>query len=508
MFYIRDSTEAIEAQALELDFQKSLPYFATPDFGETTHLQVVEGLSWSRQEDSYLVFDPETALWCHLDGSELPLYEALKAGTSYADLLRRFPQHPRVPMAVFLTHLYRRGLLALDGKPGLDRNLYADGPLFRKAYLVELLLTEKCNLACTYCFAEAGPRRLTMSPEVAHRTVDKAMELPTDFVRIEFAGGETLVEFAAFCETVEYLEAAAQRAGKEVQILVQSNGTRFTDPEVVQFVKEHRIWVGVSLDGPPEIHNRTRVSPDGRGSYERVLAGIRRLQEAGLEEVPVLTVVNGYSVEHPREIIDHFLSLGIHHTLFNRPLPLGRGDGAWAEVGVTPQQYFEFMREVLEYGAPRGLLDMNVGRMLQNLMVRTRSFRCMRSPCGAGFDYLVIDPRGNVYPCAHHVQRPELRLGNIFDPEPLHLYVMKNRLIAEMRLYRTVHNIPECRQCLWRHLCTGGCSLDTYIATGSLYHPEPFCEFYRQYYPFLLGFVRRRPDLFQCYFPEAEAVEL
>lgn len=506
MFYLRDQTEEIEAQVLEIGFHQSVPYSARPSFEPSTRLQLVPDVGFSPQDGEFLLFDPETALWCYLDPAEKSLCEALQTGSSYAELLHRSPPHPRAPMAVFLTHLYRRGLLSIEGQPGLDRDLYANGPLFHKAYLVELLLTEKCNLACTYCFAEAEPRRLTMSPEVARQAVNKAFELPTDRVRIEFAGGETFVEFAFFCEVVEYVEAAAQRSGKEVQVLVQSNGTRFADPAVVQFVKDHRIWIGVSLDGPPGVHNRTRVGADGRGSYPRVMDGIRCLQEAGMEEVPVLTVVNRHSVERPREVIDHLLSLGLRQSLFNRPLPLGRGQGGWEQVGVTPQQYFEFMREVLEYGAPRGLLDLNVSRMLRNLMVRTRDFRCMRSPCGAGFDYLVIDPRGNVYPCAHHIHRPELRMGHISDPEPLHLYVMKNWLTAEMRLHRTVSHIPECGPCPWRHLCTGGCSLDTYEATGTLYHADPFCEFYRLYYPFLLEWVRQHPDLLLCYLPEAEIV--
>lgn len=495
MFYLKSDQELFEAVTMETSFGQIMPYFETPHFSEGTKLELAEMAS-VKENGRLLLFNPNTATWCFVDDRERRICQKMRKQIKFADVRNFALDYSDDRLKEFLGHLYRRGLLKVEGRAGIDQHIYEKGPLFHKHYLVELLVTEGCNLACQYCFAKARPKRQTMPLELGFRAIDKAFELPGKDLIVEFAGGETFTQFNTFVRLVEYTEAAARRAQKKVEIVVQSNGTLLKSHKIVRFLSTHQIGVGISLDGPPEIHNKTRYFPGGKSSYAQTLKGIRRIRHYGLKETPLLTVVNRHNVNQAKRVLDHFSSLGIHHVMFNPVLRLGRAASRWKDVGITGEEYFQFMKEVVDYHENGHYFqELGLARMMRNLIRRTRDFRCFRSPCGGGFDYVAIDPRGDIYPCAHHVDRLELRMGNIADVEPLNLYMFRNPIVKEMKMKRIVKNIPHCRDCTWRHLCEGGCSLDTYAQYGTLYHSTPLCDYYKLMYPYLLTSIAKRPEI-------------
>lgn len=495
MFYIKSDQEIFEAIDMETTFDHIMPYFENPHITEDTTLELVD-ITIIEENENFLLFNHMTATWCFVDDIEWRIYQKMRTQIKFGDLRYFFLDYSDDRLKEFLTHLYRRGLLKVEGKAGINQHIYEKGPLFHKRYLVELLITEGCNLACEYCFANAHPRGETMSLEIGFRAIDKAFELPGKELIIEFAGGETFTQFETFVKFVEYIEAAVKRTGKKVEIAAQSNGTLLRRHKILKFLSSHKITVGVSLDGPPEINDKTKHFPGGKSSYAQTLKGIRWIRHYGLKDVGLLTVVNRHNVNHAKRVLDHFSSLGIYHVMFNPILPWGRASSRWKDVGITGEEYFQFMKEVLDYlENDHRFQDLNLARMMRNLIKRTRDFRCFRSPCGAGFDYFSIDPRGDIYPCAHHVDRSELRMGNIADSEALNLCVFKNSIVQEMKMKRIVKNIPQCRDCTWRHLCEGGCSLDTYAHYGTLYHSSPMCEYYKLMYPYILTGIAKRPEI-------------
>jgi radical SAM protein with 4Fe4S-binding SPASM domain len=137
--------------------------------------------------------------------------------------------------------------------------------------------------------------------------------------------------------------------------------------------------------------------------------------------------------------------------------------------------------------------------MLDNVINPTRDFRCMRSFCGAGQDYIVVDSRGDIFPCSHHVHRQELKMGNISDSTPLGQYFSKNLLLNELYKTRRIKNISRCSRCTWRHMCEGGCSLDSYYYHGHMRGASTLCGYYRKMYPFLLQCLIQHPDIITAY---------
>ena len=158
------------------------------------------------------------------------------------------------------------------------------------------------------------------------------------------------------------------------------------------------------------------------------------------------------------------------------------------------------MKRVLEHsGFGKKLQCLMIKRMLDNVINPTRDFRCMRSQCGAGTEYIVVDSKGDIFPCSHHVQRKELKMGNIKDSTPLDQYFLKNRFLREVFNIRRVKNIPACSRCNWRHLCEAGCSLDSFYHYGHMQKSSTQCGYYQKMYPFLLHCCMQNPDIFTTY---------
>ena len=160
------------------------------------------------------------------------------------------------------------------------------------------------------------------------------------------------------------------------------------------------------------------------------------------------------------------------------------------------------MQGLLDYlTETRAFEESTLEAIVRNLVARTRDYRCMRSPCGAGDDYLVVNAHGDVYPCARFVGDEGLRLGNVSDGRPLEGRANDNRLVRQMR-ERTVACIPECRECTWRHLCEAGCALGARAHHGAG-HPDPLCEFYRAIYPHMMAHLYHHPEMAQHFLPQA-----
>ena len=464
MLYARSAEDLFEVVELYARFGAELPCFAEPELSPGSRVrvtgQVRERFSGPDGKSLSLLYDARTASWCYLSDREASPLPALHHGVTLSELCA-LPGGPDEPAArELLTALYQRGLLELDGKPSLDPAIFSEGPLFRRSYLIELLLTERCNLACRYCYAEAEPSRAVMSPEVMRRAVDLAMGLPAEGFTFQFAGGEAFTNFDGFRAAVLYIEEASERAGKCPDIISQSNGTLLTRPGVIDFLREHDINVGISIDGPAEIHDGARPYVGGHSSHADAVAGLEAVRAGGCEVVGALTVVGRHNIDRAEEVLDYFAELGIVGVRFNPMIRKGRGGDTWDELSITPTEYLEFMRTVTEYiGRTHAFREGNLESLVRNLVLRTRNFRCMRSPCGAGLGYMVITPEGDVYPCVHWLRQPELHMGNVMTLEDLEWAFLASPTVQEMSS-RITGTIERCRDCTWRHLCEGGCALD------------------------------------------------
>lgn len=505
MFYIKSDLELFEAITFCNDYQITLPYFETPQITGDTPLELVNTEVRSRN-GKFLLINPQIATWCFIDEDEYQFCRLMGNPIKFSALNKASgPVVSTEWLQEFLTHLYRRGMLKVGDKVGIDPEIYAKGPIFRDIYLMELLLTERCNLKCKYCFAEASGKKEDMPLEIGCKAIDKLLELPAERFILKLGGGEPFLRFGLITKLIDYLKKGICNRKKATKILLESttNGT-LLDDEMVEFIKSYGMRFCVSLDGPKDTHDKMRRFPGGQGSYEKTVTGIEKLKEHGVR-FRVITVVGRHNFNQARSILDHFISLGITLVRFNPILKTGSGRSEWDRKGIEPKEYFSFMKDVLQYiGESRSLSEDNLEMMIRNLVVRTRDFNCMRSLCGAGYTHITVDPKGDLHPCALlRSSTRQICQGNINSIESLWISYANDPVVKEMPR-RIVSNIPGCKECVWRHFCEGGCTLSTLADSGTLYHPTSLCKYYRQMYPYLLDYLAEHPDAAQYLVPEAE----
>lgn len=500
MLYLTSSELFAENLEIGLATGSMPPTFLRPRLDPQTRLRL-ESRMILRAGSMRLLLAERTASWCLLSPFEAEIALAAE-DIPLAHLQSQYTQVDPSSLVEFFVRLYQRGLLRVNGFPGLPPTLLDDGALFSEAYLVEVLVTQKCNLACRYCLAEAGPDMTHLHPELAYGAVDAAFRLPVNRpLSIQLSGGEPFVNFALFRDLVTYIEAKRRESGRRVRLFTQSNGTLISDA-IAEFVKKHSIAIGISCDGPSQFSDVSRPMLGGQSSNARTLRGMSTLRRHGVP-FGVILVLNRANVEHPEEIIDFFADVGVCSLKVNPINMIGDAQRASASLAITGDQYFDFLdafvERLIEGRFP--LREANLAEYLRYLVQRTHNYRCMRSNCGAGVSFFLVDARGDVYPCAHSAGLPAWRLGNITEARAKAAHGLiklgaQNDIVRKFPL-RLVERIADARRCPWRHFCEGGCAVNAYQRFGTIQAPDTLCTFYERFYPRLLERLAASPEDFQ-----------
>lgn len=182
---------------------------------------------------------------------------------------------------------------------------------------LRVILTEKCNFSCKYCFVKTRKKGnlKTISWDNLKRGVDLLLEL-SDSIEVQFFGGEPLIEFGLIKKSVNYIN---QRA-PEVYYGITTNAT-LMDEEKANFMKENNFLVSVSLDGWEALHNENRTYLDGRGTFQNTIEGIKILQDKG-NEIGILITPAENNVNQLAEACEYIINnLGCKFITINTPQP-------------------------------------------------------------------------------------------------------------------------------------------------------------------------------------------
>jgi len=329
-----------------------------------------------------------------------------------------------------------------------------------------------CNLDCEYCFflskEELYPgSSFRMSDELLGEYVRQLLDSHrTREVTVAWQGGEpTLMGLDFFRRAMDLVEQY-RRPGQTVEHTVQTNGT-LIDDEWASFLAEHDFLVGVSIDGPRQLHDAYRVDKGGKPTFDRVLRGLDRLKVHGVRW-NVLTTVHRANEDHPLEVY-RFLrdELGAEYIQFipivERPTEHGVPVGTTAtDRSVSPAGYGRFLVDVFEEWARH-----DVGQVFVQMFDSTlASFLdvpgslCVHSEtCGTA---LALEHNGDLYSCDHFVE-PEHLLGNIGSRHMLELVASpQQRAFGDAKR----ESLPAyCRSCDVRFACHGGCPKDRFTTT-------------------------------------------
>ena len=371
-------------------------------------------------------------------------------------------------------------------------------PFAKPLYVMLKPAGAHCNLACKYCYyleknnLYQNSHRHLMTDEMLEQFTREYIEAQTmPQVLFTWHGGEPLMRSIDFYKKALALQKKYAH-GKQIDNVIQTNGTLLTDEWCEFFAKNHWL-VGISIDGPQEYHDHYRVTPAGKPSWEKVMQGISLLKKHRVEW-NAMAVVNAYNAEHPLEFYHFFRDNGCQYLQFtpiverltehedgrtlasladDREIPL-------ADASVTPQQWGNFLCTIFD-----DWVRHDVGKTfveifdctLANWMGVLPGICAYSKECGhAG----VMEHNGDVYSCDHFVF-PEYKLGNIREQSLIDmLYGEKQQAFS--RLKHT--SLPrQCKECDMEFACHGECpknrfEKDKYGEPGLNY----LCQGYYQYY--------------------------
>jgi uncharacterized protein len=346
-----------------------------------------------------------------------------------------------------------------------------------------------CNLDCSYCFFLSKEMlypgsRFRMADDVLETYIRQLVEAHAGVpeVTIAWQGGEpTLMGLDFFRRAVELAEHYLEPGQRAVNT-IQTNAT-LLDAEWAAFFREHDFLVGVSIDGPRELHDAYRVNRGGKGSFDEVMRGLGHLRTAGVEW-NVLTTINAANAAHGREVyrflrdecgarfvqlipiierVDEAAEDGtVPWTSWrDRPLYVQQGDRVTGR-SVTGEQYGRFLIDVFEEWVRRDVGEVFVQMFdvaLANWVGEPPGLCVHSETCGGA---LALEHTGDLYSCDHFVE-PQFKLGNIAEHRMLDLVASQQQRQFGLDKRDTLPRF--CRECDVRFACHGGCPKDRFVAT-------------------------------------------
>lgn len=341
-----------------------------------------------------------------------------------------------------------------------------------------------CNMDCSYCFylekasLFGASETHRMTAEILEETVRQVMEQSGPGVSMAWQGGEpTLMGLDFYKRAVDLQKKFG--AGKLVENSLQTNGI-FLDSNWAAFLRENNWLVGISLDGPKDIHDRYRLDRGRKGTHLRVEENARMLFSEGVL-ANAMCVVTSHSVKHADDLYHYFKDLGYKYMHFIPILERDEDDpGKLASYSVSARDYGEFLIRMFdlwvadfENGMPG--TSLNLFETLLYPYVRLPSPNCtLNRACG---NYVVVEHNGDVYSCDFFVE-PQWKLGNIGQHRILDMLNSEK----QNTFGSSKGQIPqECKECKWLSKCYGGCLKDR---KNNIRNKErtAFCESHKMFF--------------------------
>jgi uncharacterized protein len=340
-----------------------------------------------------------------------------------------------------------------------------------------------CNLACAYCYylekAQLYPAgRLRMTEETLERVTAAYLQAsPGQEVVFGWQGGEPLLTGLDFFRRAVALQQRYVRPGQRAVNALQTNGT-LIDEAWAAFFAAHDFLIGISIDGPADLHDVYRRDCGGAPTAARVEAGLHLLQQHGVQ-YNALATVHRANVEHPLRVYRHLVDLGIEHVQFipivERESPTSSRVTPWS---VRPEPLGAFFCAIFDHWARH-----DVGRVFVQLFETALSGWLGSSPglctfapsCGRA---LVVEHNGDLYACDHYVA-PEYLRGTVTS-EGLAALVdgaaQRRFGVAKADLSAT------CRRCPVLRLCNGDCPKHRLCAAEDGKPISYLCPAYRRFF--------------------------
>lgn len=364
-------------------------------------------------------------------------------------------------------------------------------------HALSLAIAQKCNLGCTYCYAqqgEFGGKAKNMALETALKAVDLLLAQAGSGAKVNlaFMGGEPLSNRPVLRAVTAYARREAALRDIDCRFSITTNGTLLTADDA-EFLEHHAFAVTVSLDGAAEQHDRLRPFKGGKGSFEQIIARIEPLLKRQRQmQVSARVTVTPFNMNLPKTL-DLFIGMGFHSVGFS---PLLRAANGQAEMG--PGDLAEMLEAMIACGLA---FEQNVMRgtrypfmNMQNALRELQRGTHRPYPCGAGAGYFGVSADGALSACHRFIGDEQGAMGTLDRG-------VDTRRQAIWLRERHVHQQQPCNSCWARYLCGGGCHHEV-LARG-----RTACDYIRGWLHYTIGAHQRLSHLAPAWYDGAPAGE-
>jgi len=326
------------------------------------------------------------------------------------------------------------------------------------------VVTLRCDYTCQYCQVSRQTDdkvAFNMSIEAADRSLDFVFRSPSPSLKIEFQGGEPLLNFPIIRYVVEQAKERNKDEGRTLQFVITSNLSLLTD-EVIEFCRSHDIYLSTSLDGPADLHNRNRPKP-GRNGYELTVEGIEKIQSAlGKERISALMTTTEASLTRVREIIDSYVALDLDCVFLRSLSPYGFAIKTGAADKYKVERWLDFYKEGLAY-----VLELNrhgyqimeaYTALIMNKLFSPfgTNYVDLQSPAGMAIAAIAYNYDGEIYASDEGRMLAEMgekkfRLGNVLTDQYEDVFL--SDVVLDTLEESIAESAPMCSECGFLPYC-------------------------------------------------------
>jgi uncharacterized protein len=325
-----------------------------------------------------------------------------------------------------------------------------------------------CNLDCQYCYylekehLYPETESFCMPDIILEEYIVQHIEASTEpVIRFSWHGGEPTVLGLDYFRKIVAFQRKHQPGNRRIANGIQTNGT-LLDEEWCQFLAAEGFAVGLSLDGPQELHDRYRLTKGGKPTYEQTMRGYELLQQHQIY-TDILCVVNAHNVRHPTRVYRFFKQINAPYVSF-LPLvePQPEAEGGVSSRTVPAEAFGVFLCTIFDEWINRDIGRIKIQvfeEAARTAFDQDHSLCIFRETCG---DIPVIEHNGDFFSCDHFVD-PGYCPGNIIETPLVELLESpKQRAFGQAKL----DTLPRCCQaCEVRAMCNGGCPKNRFLQT-------------------------------------------
>lgn len=334
-----------------------------------------------------------------------------------------------------------------------------------------------CNLSCSYCYA-SGLKEYAVENRMRLEILKAMIDFfccDQDDIEFIWHGGEPLLAGLDFYRKAVEFQDVWKQQGKKIANFLQTNATLIT-PEWTRFFVENDFLVGVSLDGPKEVHDQVRHYPNGKGSYDDVIKGINLLHRAGIFN-GIICGISTVNRRFPKEILNFFIEKNIKKLKFARVKNIGHC-GDISSLVISPAQYADFMIAIFDHWLELDDPEVEIRdiQSVVNLILGGNQRECIYM--GQCDQFVTIYSDGSIYGCDSFLKVDALHFGSVFDGST----VVRSNLRLQSFRELIEERKESCHTCDWYFICKGGCTRSCYEETDSSKPIDEVCENLKRYF--------------------------